>query len=148
MTSKQSKDIMGAELSPADLEIAGNGGNGNGPLSGIPGAEDVVVDFAEKQGSPHLLLVTGSEEPKEYLPRAVLSVGEIGDILEILADANEVDFGDTDIVGLIATKCNASVAVGGNARKEYIEVSVRSAMDRAGRFFNRLTNGPPPQGNR
>lgn len=148
---RKSRDITGEEILdntvPMDdipLEVnAEENTNGHGPLSDIPGQTDVLVSMG--QGSPNLamVLLTGSDEPKEFLVRARFSAKEIQDMQEMIAIENEVNYGATDIMGIIGWKANATAGQNGEARREAVKIGTaisRMAMMRRsmGGMFNRF----------
>ena len=92
-------------------------------MAGYPGSEDLAVNFQQGQGNPLIWLVTGSDEAKEYLARGRKTAPEIADIKEMLADMNELETGDTDLMGLIEFDYNASIGQDGLAREEFIRAS-------------------------
>ena len=140
-------DPQGSDVSLDGQPTAyANGTSGNG---NIPGEEDILVNLPQGgQQSTHLLLITGSEKPEEFLARGRLTSQQVNDVLLMIADNNAVNKGNTDIMGLIGWKFNASIGVDGQSRREYIQVETASRIaamrSGAARFADRFRNGPPP----
>ena len=125
------------------------------PLASRPSQEDLLVNMPGAAPHPYMWLVTGSDDPREYALRGRMTRQEIADVIEIMADENEMIDGDPDMLGLIAFKFNASAGENGRARDDFKEVAkagaaAAAAKDGFGRFqqgakgqFNGNGQAPP-----
>ncbi len=122
----QGNGLVHADVPEDELEL--------GPVSGSPpGTEEVLVSMGQGQASLPMVLMTGSEKPAEYLLRGRLTEQDVHAIIEMMGDYNEVFTGDTDIMGIIALKANATAGMNGMARKEAIQAT-------SGGMFDPITN--------
>ncbi len=155
MAAGDPQDAGSIEQSPfEDVKAPYQNTSGSGQSGGIPGSEDILVNMGMGgQPNNHILLIQGSEEPKEFLARGRLSKQEIADVMLMIADYTAVYNGHTDIMSLIAWKFNASVGIDGQGRKEFVQVETSGRMAQlrgwAGRQADRFRNSgapnaPPP----
>ncbi len=120
------------------------------PGPGEPASEDSVVNYGGRTDQPNMFLITGSDDPKAYLLRGRLNAQQIADVKQMLADENLVDFGDPDLMGLVAYEFNASAGVDGQARDDFMRTQGSMAKAVAGMrgFFGRGAAGMDPNANR
>ncbi len=127
------------------------------PLASRPSQEDLMVNMPGAAPNRLMWLVTGSNVPEEYALRGRLTKQEIADVIEIMADENEMVDGDPDMLGLIAFKFNASAGENGRARQEFITaIKGEAEATKTGMFggfmqgakgqFNKGDGQAPPTG--
>ena len=127
------------------------------PLASRPSIEDLTVNMPGAAPHPFMWLVTGSDDPKEYALRGRMTRQEIADVIEIMADENEMVDGDPDMLGLIAFKFNASAGENDRARQDFLTASKGAAEAAKASMFGRFNQGakgqftqgdvqPPPVG--
>jgi hypothetical protein len=108
------------------LEMADEAAGGQS--GGIPGSEDVLVNYGQGQQSLPVFMLTGSDKPENYLLRGRLTESDLNDMTEILADYNTIHLGDPDMLNLFAFKANGSAGIGGQARNEAVRIATHAII--------------------
>ena len=118
------------------------------PSGNEPASEDSTTNFGSSgQENPYKWIVTGSDNPNEYVVQSRMDARSHHNWIEIVADENESRSGDPDLMGIFKLKCWMSAGMGGEARKESIAVAggimkaMQSMMGGIGGFFNRTSKG-------
>ncbi|MGH7774636.1 MAG: hypothetical protein ACREQA_20625 [Candidatus Binatia bacterium] len=147
---RKAKDLTGTEILEntepmedisVDIMADENSNGHSSPLSAVPSQSDILVSMG--QGSPNLAItmITGSEDPKDYVVRGRMTMKEILYIQSMIAWHNTVRHGSMDLMGVIGWRFNASAGINGKAREEAVKIGTAiSRMQMMRRQFGGMFN--------
>ena len=115
--------IPGLDGVPAGVTAGPINVNVNGRHGGVPGQEDVLLALGNARFQLAKELVTGSDNPHDYLAQSRLTLEEITTWRAMLADQLECKFGFVDDNHIMMVYLNMKIGQDGKARQEAIHVA-------------------------